>query len=150
MSWLSSIECIDHGYKGDEDGYALTTGRFNGERRTYRVHRKVCADKLGLTLDEIKGKVVMHTCDNPRCINPEHLQLGTHGDNQRDKVNKNRQAKGSKHGRTILSPEQVAYVRSNYVKYSRNANARTIAEELGVSISCILDITTGKNWEVLC
>lgn len=37
-----------------------------------------------------KGMVIMHTCDKPKCINPEHLALGTPGDNSRDMVAKKR------------------------------------------------------------
>lgn len=138
--------CVEHKYKGDVDGYALTTGRINGLRRTYRVHRKVCADKYGLSLDDIKGMVVMHTCDNPRCINPEHLLLGSHGDNQKDKVNKGRQAKRDNHGATLLDSETVAHIRDNYVPYSREWGAPAIARRLGVSTSCITHIVSNHTW----
>jgi hypothetical protein len=37
------------------------------------------------------GLMLLHSCDNPRCINPDHLRPGTHADNQRDKIEKNRQ-----------------------------------------------------------
>jgi len=43
------------------------------------------------------GKQVLHTCDNPPCVNPEHLFLGTNTDNVQDKVFKYRQAKGLEH-----------------------------------------------------
>lgn len=38
-----------------------------------------------------KGKIIMHTCDNPRCVNPNHLKLGTHKDNSQDMIAKGRQ-----------------------------------------------------------
>lgn len=45
-----------------------------------------------------KGLKVLHKCDNPACVNPEHLFLGTSAMNSQDMVSKNRQAKGSRHG----------------------------------------------------
>jgi len=47
------------------------------------------------------GKDVLHRCDNPPCVNPDHLWLGTIADNMKDKVAKGRQAKGVEHARTI-------------------------------------------------
>lgn len=48
------------------------------------AHRVAYVKHHGLALIDIKGKVVRHTCDNPPCINPEHLLLGTHSDNMKD------------------------------------------------------------------
>ena len=42
------------------------------------------------------GKIVMHTCDRPRCVNPDHLRVGTQADNMRDKMQKGRWRGGRK------------------------------------------------------
>src|SRR5688572_7229928 len=58
-----------------------------------------------------EGKIVMHLCDNPPCVNPEHLRVGTQLENRRDAVNKDRQAKGVDVGTSKLKPEQVLEIR---------------------------------------
>lgn len=67
------------------------------------------------------GMLVMHTCDNPECTNPDHLVLGTDADNQADKVSKGRQYSGERHHlygkrspRAILSDEDFNTVRLMY------------------------------------
>jgi hypothetical protein len=57
---------------------------------------------------------VLHTCDNPLCVNPKHLFLGTNQDNMNDKVNKNRQAKGENSGRSKLVQREVDEIRTLY------------------------------------
>lgn len=89
--------CIDHGRGGDKQGYAQTHGT--------RLHRKVYAAKMGLTLEQIKGVTVRHTCDNTRCINPDHLIGGTMLDNARDRVERGRSAK-TQPSRWKLTEEQ--------------------------------------------
>lgn len=57
------------------------------------------------------GMQVCHICDNRKCVNPSHLFLGSIGDNMKDKTSKNRQAKGSKIGSSILTEEIVLEIR---------------------------------------
>lgn len=59
---------------------------------------------------------VLHHCDNPSCVNPEHLFLGTNKDNADDKVYKNRQSRlmGEKSGRSKLTEKQVLKIRELY------------------------------------
>jgi hypothetical protein len=63
-------------------------GNIRDGSKTYLAHRAAYLVAHGELPD---GCVVMHTCDNPECTNPDHLVLGTHGDNVADKVRKGRQ-----------------------------------------------------------
>lgn len=60
------------------------------------------------------GLFVCHTCDEPSCVNPAHLFLGTNEDNQRDASRKGRTAAGTKHPNSKLTSEQVIEMRTLY------------------------------------
>lgn len=91
--------CIDHEYKGDNFGYTCIS--HNGKVMGY--HRVVFLQAYGYL-----PRVVMHTCDNPRCINPLHLKAGNHKTNSRDMVAKGRNVPGGK-----LSVQQVEDIRNS-------------------------------------
>ena len=63
--------CRDHGQLGTKAGYGHTGVR----GKTEYIHRVAYCKAHGLDIEDIRGKVVMHTCDNPRCYNPENLRL---------------------------------------------------------------------------
>lgn len=98
------------------------------------------------------GLLVLHRCDNPGCVNPAHLFLGTHADNVADKMAKGRQAKGevlAKHRRLLrgernnnakLTNEQVLSIRSS------RASLRDLAAQYDVAESAISRIRNGKRW----
>jgi hypothetical protein len=72
-------DCIEWTGSLDRAGY----GKLWASRgRTTLVHRQVMEDHLGRRLG--RWEIVRHTCDNPSCVNLDHLRLGTQGDNIRD------------------------------------------------------------------
>jgi hypothetical protein len=93
-----------------------------------------------------EGLVIRHKCDNPFCINPEHLETGTMQDNVRDMVERNRQAKGSRVGGSKLTEKDVLEIK-RLIK--RGLSDTQIAKKFKVSITTINYIKNGKNWKHL-
>jgi len=91
------------------------------------------------------GMSVLHRCDNPCCVNPAHLFLGTAADNAADKVAKGRQARRASHGRTKLSEADVAKIRW-YLERGLDTQV-AIGRLFGVSNQVIYGIKHGKTWK---
>jgi hypothetical protein len=87
------------------------------------------------------GMFVCHRCDNPPCINPDHLWLGTAKDNIRDCVQKKRNNIGEKNGLAKLTVKQVQEIRQ------ASGLQREIAERFGVSQSLISMIKNRVWWK---
>jgi len=94
-----------------------------------------------------KGLFVCHTCDNPSCINPQHLFLGTNADNIQDMYDKGRREahKGEKCATSILTGNQVMEIRKLYVPRT-NKRRFELAKMFGVSEGTIQDIVYHKSW----
>lgn len=86
---------------------------------------------------------VLHKCDNPRCVNPDHLFLGSGADNMRDRDSKNRQPMGSKHGCSKLTEEQVRAMRNS------SEDHEFFASRYDVHYSTIRRARAGKRWKHL-
>lgn len=91
--------------------------------------------------------LVLHKCDNPACVNPAHLFLGTQTDNMRDCIAKGRfpSRKGSSNGRAKLSYEKVVHIR-RYANRTRKTQ-REIGAKFGISQSYVSYILLGKGWK---
>lgn len=88
------------------------------------------------------GQVVRHTCDNPSCVNPDHLIVGTAKDNSQDMVNKRRQATGERCGNAKLTYSIVQLIREQKGKLS----SRIVASIYKTSKTNVLDIWNNKIW----
>lgn len=140
-------DCIDHGRVGNKQGY--TSARPTGGEHAVPLHRLVWSRYNNTPLNSIKGLVVRHTCDNTRCINPEHLELGTYAQNSQDMVNRGRSIRGTAHSDAVLSEEDVRRIRQIYVKSSREFGSIALAKQYGVGGSTIRKIIAGTTWKHL-
>ena len=112
------------------------------QKRKFAAHRVAYAFFNGV---DPKDKFVCHSCDNPKCINPDHLWLGTHQHNMNDMVEKGRQAlqNGFNNGACKITKENlVEIVRMLKKGYSNKA----IADKFSVTHSSISSIRRGKSW----
>lgn len=136
--------------KGPDDCW-LWTGRrrlsgygtFTERGKTLVAHRRAYQIAKGQIPH---GLVVRHTCDNPPCVNPNHLLVGTTRDNQRDKVERGRSLVGGKNARARLTESVVAAIRANYRKGQSGHGAPALAARLGVSKGTIARALTGGSW----
>jgi len=137
--------CVDHPEMGDcwlwqkaiiKDGY----GQTYLVRKAIRAHRASYAVYVG---DIPKGLCILHKCDNPRCCNPSHLQLGTVDENVKDRVNKGRGAIGSRVGMSKLSDDDIPKI----LDLRRGGMILVdIAKIFGVSYTLVSMICRGRIW----
>ena len=111
---------------------------FNG--KSVRAHRMSMIIK-GL---DIENWLVCHTCDNPPCVNPNHLFLGTYLDNVLDMVNKNRHEKGTKKSKSKLSEIDVKHIK--YMLKNGKVTQKWIADKFNIDRAVIRRIRNGESW----
>lgn len=120
-------------------------------RRRLLAHRAAWEGAFG-SIPE--GLQVLHSCDNPPCVNPAHLFLGTQADNIRDAQSKGRlvgnitrHLRGEKAGGAKLTESQVLEIRRRYG--GQRGEAPRLALEFGVSSSTVKAICSGRTWSHL-
>jgi hypothetical protein len=120
-------------------GYGLVTIK----GRCARVPRAVWEHAKG---DIPTGLLIRHKCDNPRCANIEHLELGTQKENMADCISRQRLSRGSKRHNAKLTEADVTSIKRRL----RNGEKCTvIASDYGVASQAISDIKHGRNWRHL-
>lgn len=110
------------------------------------AHRVAYQMKHGIRLVRVRdgGPLVCHTCDQRRCINDEHLFLGTNTDNMQDMIRKGRQVirdnRGEANPLSKLKPGQVIAIRADGRSYSK------IADDFAIAVSTVCQIKHRKLW----
>lgn len=128
MNWLSSIM-----YRG----YGTFGRRIKGKPVKFRAHRfsyQLYKGKIP------KGMLVCHSCDNRKCVNPDHLFLGTAKDNTQDMINKNRNNCGGRK----LTIKKVLSIRK---LHNHGISQAKIAKIFKISQPNIWSIVTNKTWK---
>lgn len=117
-----------------------------------RVNKKLCrASHVAFELssgDKVpNGMIIMHSCDNPACVNPNHLSVGTPLLNSTDKINKGRGkwVKGEEHGMTKTTKKQVEEIRHLFSQ--GNHTYTSLALIYNVTRTTISNIVRKKTWK---
>ena len=132
----------------DKRGYGIMKHRYLGKDWMY-THRAMWTCLNG-TIPE--GMILLHSCDNPKCCNVEHLSLGTHKDNTADMLAKGRQKSKLKDKDVLLIKETLKFIdRYNQEKNIKDGKISVtyakIAECFNVSTATIKLIHKGKTWK---
>jgi hypothetical protein len=137
-------QCIEWTNIKDKDGY----GFFVRKRKRIRAHRDAYCRHHNVTIESIAKFHVLHKCDNRACVNPLHLELGTHTKNMNDMAARNRAAKptGEKNGRAKMTDEQVLAMRSEYVPRSKTNGLKALTKKYGISRAMASRIVRRIYW----
>lgn len=111
--------------------------RLNGRMRP--AHRVA----FELSFGDPGSLFVCHRCDNPSCVNPAHLFVGTAADNARDAVSKGRSRSGERHNQARLTVTRVREIRG---LAQAGVQGIALAAKFGVTPQTISHIVTRKTW----
>lgn len=135
-----------------------SAGTFGGRYGQFRLgKKKVKAHRVAWIISGKSipnGLILCHHCDNPKCVNPQHMFVGTHKDNAQDRERKNR-GSGNRFAKVGQPGESnpAAKLTVNDVRHIRNLHKshgwtkKRIATHFGVSLSQIVNITLMRSWK---
>lgn len=122
-----------------KDGY----GRCDASGNSRRAHRRSYEAEHGVSLPV--ETQVLHRCDNPGCVNPDHLFLGTNADNMADKARKGRVRvyRGEDSNLAILTEQQARAI------LNEPGTHQAIADRFGVNRVTVTNIKSRRTWRCL-
>jgi hypothetical protein len=125
-------------WTGKQDRYGYGKIKINAK---WTLAHRVAYEMLAGPIPE--GLCCLHRCDNPRCVNLDHLFLGTHLDNMKDCTLKGRRPSGERHYKAKLCESQVREIRKLVAGGMMLAR---VAEAFGVTSSNVRYICSGRTW----
>lgn len=137
------------------DCWVWTAARVAGGYGTFGLDRETMARAHRVSFELANGPIpvgmaVMHRCDNPPCVRPDHLELGSWAANNADRDAKGRRVAGpslgSANGNAKLSDDQVRSIRARRASGERTVD---LAPEFGVTPTLISRIALRKAWRHL-
>lgn len=136
--WLWTASCGDKGY-GQMGRWKLNDRPIGAHVASWILHFGPIP----------RGMCICHKCDNPPCVNPNHLFLGTRLDNTADMMKKGRHVigkryKGESHSNHIVTQVQVGYIRRLYESGARSQ--QSLADELGIAQTTVSAIIRRQTW----
>jgi hypothetical protein len=114
-------------------------GNFHKDGKTHYSHRIAWEIEHG----EEPSDYILHKCDNRKCVNPDHLFVGSFYDNMDDMVEKGRQAHGEKNHHAKLTAEKVLQIRQEV------GLQREIAAKYNITPSLVSMIRSGRIWKYI-
>ncbi len=149
---LELIERFHEKWDLDKEGKcwvwsASKAGKGYGQIKIPKTRKQVYAHRLSYMIHKgeiTEGLDVCHTCDNPSCVRPSHLFLGTREDNLQDMKSKDRHLKGSRNNQSKLTDEKVRQIHKMNLS---GLSQMKIAKSFNVSQGTIWKILKGLRWE---
>lgn len=130
--------CWNCSLSNDYEGYSLVSIR----DVTYKSHRIMWEVYNGCPIPP--DMVIRHKCDNPSCVNPNHLELGTQKDNQGDKKIRGRGPRGRKNTNNKLSVDDVKEIK--LLISQGHTDTSSVFKKFNCSPANIWHIRTGRSW----
>lgn len=115
-------------------------GRISINGRSVTAHRAAYELAYGEIAD---GRFILHSCDNPRCVNVEHLREGSHLENMNDRTIRSRLAHSERSGMAKLNRSSVLYIME---RMSEGESGSSVARTLGVAVSTVFSVWHGVTW----
>lgn len=133
--------CMDFRGCDNGSGYGIVDISEGGKRICrVMVHRAIYEEAHGPIAEEVK---IRHSCDRTRCCNIDHLLAGSNADNVQDRVERNRSARGSRHGLSKLIEDDVRAIR---IAAAHGATREELAKEYKVNPRNIDFIVERVTW----
>ena len=123
----------------NKNGY----GHFHANGEDIRAHRFSFQNHHNRLIED--GMCILHSCNNPICVNPTHLSEGTNAENSKYMVQTGRSFKGEKNPASKITEAQVLEIRAEYAK--GETTHRKLGKEYGICHSIICDIINRKTWQ---